>query len=340
MKKNDAVFTRGLNIIRSKKLLKHDIPMIFDLLCPFFFENLEADKNSRANFESSVKDNIELINKLASRGDFFVCANENQRDFWLSALYRQKRITIDLYNEDPSLNNLIDLVPFGLPNEKPIHKNNVIKGIVKGIGQSDKVVTWFGGLWDWLDPLSPICAIENLCMKRNDIKLVFIGIKHPDPKTKPHDIYSKVMAKVNSTGLLNKNIFMVNWVPYETRADYLLESDIGIVTHRETLETKFSWRTRVLDYIWAGLPIILTKGDPMSLIVEKNDLGITVGYESTRDIETAIEKILNDNKLIEQMKANLNFIGKEYAWKNVVRPIKRFCENPRRTSKARSFLGI
>jgi glycosyltransferase involved in cell wall biosynthesis len=335
MKRHEVVFTRGLNIINSNKLVKHDIPMIFDLLCPFFFENMEADKDSAKNFNSSLKDNIDLIDKLASRGDFFVCANENQRSFWLDALYRQNRINVDLYRKDPSLNNLIDIVPFGLPPEKPLHTKNVMKGAVKGIGSNDKVVTWFGGLWDWLDPLSPICAIENLCKKRNDIKLVFIGIKHPDPRTKPHEIYSRVMAKINSTGLLNKNIFMIDWVPYETRADYLLECDIGIVTHRETLETKFSWRTRVLDYIWAGLPIILTKGDPMSLIVEKNGLGMTVGYESAADIEAAIEKILDDNELIEQIKANLYLISKEYTWNNVVRPIKRFCEDPRRTSKAR-----
>lgn len=340
MKRHDAVLTRGLNIISSKKLAKHDIPMIFDLLCPFFFENMEADKDSPHNFNSSLSDNIALIDKLASRGDFFVCANENQRSFWLAALYRQKRISADLYGKDPSLNNLIDIVPFGLPDEKPVHKNNVIKGVIKGIGRSDKVVTWFGGLWDWLDPLSPICAIENLCKKRSDIKLVFIGIKHPDPRSKPHEIYSKVMEKAGSSGLLNKNIFFIDWVPYETRADYLLESDIGIVTHRETLETRFSWRTRVLDYIWAGLPIVMTKGDPMSSLVEKNGLGITAGYESTADIEAAIEKILDDNELIKQIKANLSLIGKEYTWKNVVKPIKRFCENPGRTGKARSFLGI
>jgi hypothetical protein len=162
MKRHDVVFTRGLNIVNSRKLSRYDIPMIFDLQCPFFFENLEADKDSAGNFNSSLNENTDLINKLAVRGDFFVCANENQRSFWLAALYKQKRITVDIYRRDPSLKDLIEIVPFGLPSEKPIHSKNVMKGVVKGIGANDKVVTWLGGLWDWLDPLSPICAMETL----------------------------------------------------------------------------------------------------------------------------------------------------------------------------------
>jgi glycosyltransferase involved in cell wall biosynthesis len=338
MKRHDAVFTRGLNIINSKKLSRYDIPMIFDLLCPFFFENLEADKDSPGNFNSSLKENIDLINRLASRGDFFVCANENQRSFWLSALYKQKRITVDIYRQDPSLNDLIDIVPFGLPTEKPFHSKNALKGAVKGIGANDKVVTWFGGLWDWLDPISPISAMESLCKKRNDIKLVFIGIKHPDPRSKPHDIYAKVMEKAGSSGLLNKNIFFIDWVPYETRANYLLESDIGIITHRETLETKFSWRTRVLDYIWAGLPIVMTKGDPMSAIVENKSLGMTVDYNDPSSIEKAILKIIDDEGFRQKTKDNLARMSKEYEWKNVVKPIANFCKDPVRTSGTRSFL--
>jgi hypothetical protein len=39
----------------------------------------------------------------------------------------------------------------------------------------------------------------------------------------------------------------------------LREADIGVSLHREDVETRYSFRTRVLDYLWAGLPIITTE---------------------------------------------------------------------------------
>ena len=67
-------------------------------------------------------------------------------------------------------------------------------------------------------------------------------------------------------------------VPYHERQNYLLEADIGCSLHFETLETYFAFRTRILDYIWAGLPMIVTRGDATSEIVKDYELGIVVDY--------------------------------------------------------------
>ena len=55
--------------------------------------------------------------------------------------------------------------------------------------------------------------------------------------------------------------FNEGWVDYDDRQNYLLESDIGVSTHLDHIETAFSFRTRILDYLWASLPIVATAGD-------------------------------------------------------------------------------
>ena len=40
-------------------------------------------------------------------------------------------------------------------------------------------------------------------------------------------------------------------MPYDERADYLLDADVGVSTHFPHIETEFSFRTRILDYLWA-----------------------------------------------------------------------------------------
>ena len=39
---------------------------------------------------------------------------------------------------------------------------------------------------------------------------------------------------------------------------YLTEADAGVSTHHEHIETTYSFRTRILDYLWASLPIVAT----------------------------------------------------------------------------------
>jgi hypothetical protein len=64
-------------------------------------------------------------------------------------------------------------------------------------------------------------------------------------------------------GLTDKFIFFNEaWVDYEDRANYLLDADVGVSTHFLHVETTFSFRTRTLDYLWAGLPIVATERTP------------------------------------------------------------------------------
>ncbi len=74
-------------------------------------------------------------------------------------------------------------------------------------------------------------------------------------------------------GVLNRNVFFNDWVPYGERQNYLLEADVGVSLHLDHVETRFSFRTRVLDYIWVGLPMVLSAGDALSDLVARQELG-------------------------------------------------------------------
>ena len=70
--------------------------------------------------------------------------------------------------------------------------------------------------------------------------------------------------------------FNRGWVPYEEREAYLLESDIGVCAHHDHLEARFSFRTRVLDHFWAGLPSVVSGGDAIGDLVDRRGLGHAV----------------------------------------------------------------
>ena len=50
---------------------------------------------------------------------------------------------------------------------------------------------------------------------------------------------------------------------------------IGLGRPAAPMTTK-TFRTRLLDYIWAGLPMVVTRGDPLAELVDVQRLGIVV----------------------------------------------------------------
>jgi hypothetical protein len=89
-----------------------------------------------------------------------------------------------------------------------------------------------------------------------------MGVKRPNASVTTSHTADQTIALAEQLGVANRLVFFNDWVAYEDRENFLLEADLGLNIHRDNLETRFSFRTRMMDYFWAGLPIITTEGDP------------------------------------------------------------------------------
>ena len=58
------------------------------------------------------------------------------------------------------------------------------------------------------------------------------------------------------------------WVPYDERGAWFAEADLGVSAHLDSLEARFAFRTRLLDHIAAGTPLVVTRGDVLAELVE------------------------------------------------------------------------
>lgn len=304
--------------------------VIIDIYDPFVIEGLEVFRNedyytkNLRHREASAS--LEYQLKL---GDFFVCANEKQKDYWLGMLSQLGRVNPELYAADRSCNKLIDIVPFGIPDEPPKHTKNVLKGVWPGINKDDKVLIWGGGVWNWFDPLTLIKAVSLISKERSDIKLFFMGVKHPNPAVDQMEMLNKAVELAHKLDVYDKYVFFnFNWVDYNDRQNYLLEADIGVSNHFNTLETRFSFRTRILDYLWANLPIICTEGDHFAELVEEERLGAVVPYEDEEALARAIIDLIDNKEKYNKSKENAARIAEKFKWSRVTEPIVSFCREP------------
>ena len=268
----DVLVAQNLLPWTMRALAKDPVRVVYDLYDPFLVENLGlfAKQETTRRYQDALLRANSLAQEVAlATGDAFICASERQRDLWLGMLGALGRLDQDEYARDPSLRRLIDVVPFGLPAEPPVKTKPVLKGVVPGIEPGDRVLLWGGGIWNWFDPMTPIRAVGRLAERRGDVKLYFLGVQHPNPETEAMTMADQAVRLAEELGLLDRSVFFnFGWVPYEERADFLLEADLGVSAHEDNVETRFAFRTRMLDYLWAGLPIVTTQGDVLAELVE------------------------------------------------------------------------
>ena len=198
-------------------------------------------------------------------GDFFLCASERQRDWWIGLLEASGRLNPATFSADPSLRNLIDVVPYGLPAAPLPMPRPVIRGVWPGIGPEDLVLLWGGGLWPWLDPVTAIRAVATLRERYPQLRLIFPGTRHPNPAMSGMPTQTeRARAVASELGILDRMVFFGDWVPYSDWPHVLQEANVALTLHFDTLETRLAFRSRVLEYIWAGLPTVATAGDATS----------------------------------------------------------------------------
>jgi glycosyltransferase involved in cell wall biosynthesis len=316
--------------------------IIADLYIPFILENLFVYDSKRFKLEDRQlihNRDLGVLMNLLLNSHHFLCANQRQKDFYSGMLTSINKINPYLLKFDKVLSKIFTIVPYGIRQEKKNKDAKVLRGVIPGIKESDVILIWGGVISNWFDPFILIEAMEEVVKINPNIKLFFLSTKHPNPLLMKFPKADEAEKLASQKKLLNQYIFFnKNWIPYEERHNYFLESDVGVSTHIEHLETRFSFRTRILDYIYFNLPILCSKGDFFESYVEKNLVGITVTPSDREELKDAILS-LGDKKLREDIKKNIMSVEKEFYWDTLLLPLKEKLRNLEMQSELRKIEG-
>jgi glycosyltransferase involved in cell wall biosynthesis len=323
----DVVFAPSSLVYMSSEVRDSAKPLAVDIYDPYHLENLERSGPNLSQDDQTVTRLAGVVNAALRRGDFFTCASERQRDFWLGSLAAVGRVNPYTYASDPLLERFIGVVPFGLPPQPPRRHGPGLRGVLPGVSERDKVVLWGGGVYDWLDPLSVIHAVGRLTGHIPNVRLVFLGMRHPNPTIPEMAVATAARALAEELGLAGRHVFFNDgWVPYERRGDYLLDADVAVSTHLGHLETRYSFRTRVLDYIWAGLPMVLTGGDTLADELAAAGVALVVPPGDVDALEHGLARMLTS----PPPRSLFGAPAERYRWERVAEPLVAFCRSPRR----------
>lgn len=295
--------------------------LIADVYDPIPLEGLEQLKQiNTPEAHQQIAEQVRMMNTQLKYADYFLCANSRQRDLWLGHLLSLGRITPSTYHE---MQQRVCSVPFGLPDIPPQATGDGLR--TQHHFDSEFVLLWGGGIWEWFDPLSLIKATHQLLPRYPDLRLVFLGTKHPNPSINAMPMQHRAETLAKELGVYGKEVlFQAGWVPYEALANYLLDSDVGVTAHFETLETHFSFRTRILHYLWAGKPIITTTGDVLAEAITEYKAGVVVDYNDQQGWVEAITR-LRDPEYYAQCVAGVERLAQHYKWSTVTQALQALC---------------
>lgn len=239
---------------------------------------------------------------VAARADALLVAGRAQMQWWSTQLDRSRP-------EMPILDT-----PFGVPAAPPPPERTEIPGVPP----HHAVVLWWGGVWPWLDLDTLLTARARL--GNAPISIVVPVAARPgssSPEFGPAELRSAAEAK----GLKAPAVVgLEQWIPYTERHRILNRTSLLAVLHRAGPETALAFRTRALDGLWAGVPLLLSEGGEVSDLARHHGWGGVVRPGDINGTAAALELLLTER---EQMRcrANLERARPFWSWNQLLEPL-------------------
>jgi glycosyltransferase involved in cell wall biosynthesis len=320
----DAVVAQG-QLANDLLLAGPDVPVAIDLYDPWLVENLSY--LASLGLDPYRNDHATWVLQM-SRGDFFLCSSEEQRLFYLGFLAALGRVNPVRVEQDPDARDLIATVPFGVPDEVPEHRP-FLEPAPPGT-----FTILFGGLYDWYDPWTLLAALEGL--PDPDWRLLFV--ESPNPESTPQELLGEVEGWCRRHSWWNTKVRSIPWVPADRRYDLLRDVDLLAAPHRPSLETRLSLRTRYLDALAVGRPVLLTQDGTIARLVVEHEAGWVVPPGSAEAVRRALMAVRNETpEAAARRQRGAAALLAERSWDRALEPLVAFCLEPRVDSTKEGF---
>ncbi|MEL4319011.1 glycosyltransferase [Leifsonia sp. YIM 134122] len=317
VERTDAIFCQFIDTNVARHAVESGTRIIYDFYNALPIETIGAERIS--GFDTAPDKDREFAELLryfrfcCITGSLFVTSNERQRDFWLGFMMASGGLipsTLDARDEK----DILPLLPFGMENHEPVRSRAGLRGS-HGISEDDFVLIWAGGIWDWFDAETPIRAVAALSQDDPRIKLVFYGTEHPNAVIGRPKAVDRARSLAQELGVLGTQvIFLDAWVPAAERADYLLDADVAVSAHHPSLETRFAFRTRILDHFWARLPSVVSEGDWFAEYIRDEGLGLVVPCSDVDAMADAIGRMASDAALRSATVERIDAVRDGWRW--------------------------
>jgi glycosyltransferase involved in cell wall biosynthesis len=122
------------------------------------------------------------------------------------------------------------------------------------------LVLWYGGLWPWFDGATAVQAFALVAADRPDARLRILGGRHP--RGEAPDTLEATLAAAADLGV-GDAVESLPWASAAELPALLAQASCALCLAHDGIEHRLAQRTRLLDLLSAGVPIVCTQGDAL-----------------------------------------------------------------------------
>ncbi len=262
-----------------------------------FWADLNGSLMAEAQTQAAVLGDDSLIAQcwqteyaVIRRADCLSCVSERQK--WavigeLGAVGRLNKASVGY--------EFVHVIPVTLENTAMTPIGKSIRGILAQ--DDDFVLLNTGGFNTWTDVDTLFEALESIMRRRHNVIFVATGggIKGYNELTFQRFVYLTKQSEFSN------HYHLLNWVPAEDLPNYLLESNAAVNTDLMTYEALLGSRNRVLDWLKAGLPCIVTPLTELGQSIIAAGAGVAYLPENSQSLAEAIESLICSPAMAQEM---------------------------------------
>lgn len=317
----DVLITTVEAVSRFDGLLRGKLPTLVDVHSAVALHDRLRGVNEEPLWKQ-VETLVEESSDWLEAVDGVLCTSDEARLYWLGQLAARNRLNSYTKIDDPDFRDLVMVVPNGsepiIPPSQP-----TLRGVHPGIDARDRVILWCGRWRPSDDPITVVRAFGRLQSSHDDVKLLFATFEDQEHG---REKWRSMMQLVMDLELQEKVLFE-DQISRRLRDGYLCEADVGVTLGTRTLEAQLALPLAVSECIRAGLPLVITRGQAGSRLVERHAIGKAVPAQDVEAVLRALSTCLaRPRAAYAEAFAEAQ---QALTWPQVSKELTDFCQQPR-----------
>ncbi|MBX3082722.1 MAG: glycosyltransferase [Anaerolineae bacterium] len=198
----------------------------------------------------------------------------------------------------------------------------VVRGSV--VPEDAFIIFYSGGYNTWTDVDCLFQALEQILSQYPNVYFVSTG-----GKIEGHDdlTFARFQTMIRSSNQRDR-YKLQGWVPAEDVPNYYLESDLAVNVDKRSYEAILGSRTRVLDWLRAGLPCVMSSLPELADDVLAAGAGLTYEPGSVTDLTARLRYCLDNLEAVRQMRQCAQQLLGKFSYEATTRDLLKWLEQP------------
>lgn len=278
----------------------------------------------RTQSDRGLQTSIAFLHQILCKGDVFSGCGLPQQHMMVGELAMTGRL-----NQHSFGYAFARTVPPGSP---PGHQVTIPRQAARtllaeqGIGEADFVVLWCGGYNTWTDVDTLFKALTWAMAQDPALHYVSVGANTYEGAD---NVYTRLLGLIDKSPY-RARFHMLGWRPWVEMPQFYTESDVGINIDALHYETIYGTRTRLVEMIASGLPVVTSLGAELSYLLRDRAAALTFEVGDWQGMGEQILKLAKERALRDQMARTAHeFANTVLSFAATTKAVREWVRDPR-----------